>query len=821
LYFASGARVIRWCLAVAVIGIFGPGSIRAASADPWAVYNPGLGTIPDSQGWTRIANGDPPEPSVSGGVLLQGPTGVGNRQYWRAKSPSDIDFTTGFTAEFDLKVISSSSTTVGNATKYRAGWEAEFADSYGRCLEIAIGSDTIILNNDGNYTIGPNSVTVPFDSTSGFHHYQLVSNGGLACLFVDGYPTLSIDIGATGSSDPIAGAGFGDESAYVTSQTELGYLRYRASHGYFPALGTMPEEQGWTRNGNGDPPDPTLVDGLFYQGPTGIGNRQHWDQISPIAFDFTTGFSVEFDARVISSGFTLLDGNKYRAGFEVAATDMLGRDLEVGISSSVIMLNTDADYYIGPYTSTALFDPTDGFHHYQIVSSNHLAAFYIDGVLRLFIPIGPTGVDDPVGIVPGSPTGAVSFGDMTAFAQSRTIIANLRYSNEAPLPGSVVLSTPTLVSGRIGQTVVLSATLKRTSDGTPITGATLQFQLGGTSLGSAVTDSLGTASVAYTIRVSTGVGLHTIAVGYSGSGAYDSATATGTLNVTKGIPGFSLFAVRGMAGETVKLRTIMLCGGQPVIGRSVQFLIDGTYACEGVSDANGVIATNTISAALAPGAHSVTATFAGDTEYYAVTRTTTALVVTAGPYLRGFGSFGGIGQTVTLSAALTLPGNNAPVAGESVQFNVGGAVAGTATTGADGTAKINYTIPAGAGAGVRSVTLAHSTSTSCTAATGAGTLTVSKANVAFSLYAASGSVGQTVTLKSLMMSGGKAVIGKTVQFSVDGTPAGAGVSDASGVTCSYTIPASLGAGLHSVTVSFAGDAAYNPASRTTAALTVK
>ena len=56
---------------------------------------------------------------------------------------------------------------------------------------------------------------------------------------------------------------------------------------------------------------------------------------------------------------------------------------------------------------------------------------------------------------------------------------------------------------------------------------------------------------------------------------------------------------------------------------------------------------------------------------------------------------------------------------------------------------------------------------------------------------------------------------------VDGVAAGSSTSVAAGASVSYTIPSSLAAGMHNVTVTFAGDATHNAASRTTAALTVK
>jgi len=72
----------------------------------------------------------------------------------------------------------------------------------------------------------------------------------------------------------------------------------------------------------------------------------------------------------------------------------------------------------------------------------------------------------------------------------------------------------------------------------------------------------------------------------------------------------------------------------------------------------------------------------------------------------------------------------------------------------------------------------------------------------------------------MVLSAGVAVSGLTVQFAVDSAVAGTSTSSASGAAYSYAIPPSMTAGVHNVTVSYAGNATYNPASRTTAALTV-
>ncbi len=72
----------------------------------------------------------------------------------------------------------------------------------------------------------------------------------------------------------------------------------------------------------------------------------------------------------------------------------------------------------------------------------------------------------------------------------------------------------------------------------------------------------------------------------------------------------------------------------------------------------------------------------------------------------------------------------------------------------------------------------------------------------------SGNVGQTVQLSATLTSGGSPLVGKTVDFEVDGIDAGSGTTNASGVaTVAYTI---TGMGDKAVAADFAGDAAYEP-----------
>jgi hypothetical protein len=72
-------------------------------------YNPSLNTLPQSQGFTftEADPASPAPPSVSGGVLFQGPTTTSGLEFWQ-RNDVPFNFDNGFTMEVKLKVISSS-----------------------------------------------------------------------------------------------------------------------------------------------------------------------------------------------------------------------------------------------------------------------------------------------------------------------------------------------------------------------------------------------------------------------------------------------------------------------------------------------------------------------------------------------------------------------------------------------------------------------------------------------------------------------------------------------------------------------------------------
>ncbi|NYB53140.1 MAG: Ig-like domain repeat protein, partial [Methanobacteriaceae archaeon] len=84
------------------------------------------------------------------------------------------------------------------------------------------------------------------------------------------------------------------------------------------------------------------------------------------------------------------------------------------------------------------------------------------------------------------------------------------------------------VNGKNGTQVVLSATLTD-SDGNPLVGQTLYFQVDGAAVGNGDTDASGVASVPYTINLPGGT--HTIRADFQGNSDYNPTTGTGQLKV--------------------------------------------------------------------------------------------------------------------------------------------------------------------------------------------------------------------------------------------------------------------------------------------------
>ena len=222
-------------------------------------------------------------------------------------------------------------------------------------------------------------------------------------------------------------------------------------------------------------------------------------------------------------------------------------------------------------------------------------------------------------------------------------------------------------------------------------------------------------------------------MGYSAGVGYDQVTGLGSINapllraalqtVTAKTPtlALSLSANPPTAGAAVTFTLVVGTGtGTATPTGNVQFAVDGANVGSAVALASGV-ATYTYSGFATPANHTVTANYAGDSNYNAGTASVTVTAILPVPTV----TVTPANATIALNSATTFTATIAGTAGTptgTVQFAVDGINAGSAVMLAAGTA--TYTYPGSSTAALHTITAAYSGNTTYSAATGTTNLTV-------------------------------------------------------------------------------------------------
>ena len=188
--------------------------------------------------------------------------------------------------------------------------------------------------------------------------------------------------------------------------------------------------------------------------------------------------------------------------------------------------------------------------------------------------------------------------------------------------------TPDPASVAVGAIVGLTATAKDASGSVVLTTASkLQWDTGNHAL--ATVDASGNV---------TGVaaGSTQVTVTETESGKSKSVA----LSVTGRTTSIDLPVVSGSQGQTINLPCTLTCGGAAVTNKQIAFSVDGLPVGNATTDATGVASLPyVIAQSAAVGAHSVTASFAGDATYASATITADALTVLAPSSLIAYDGF--------------------------------------------------------------------------------------------------------------------------------------------------------------------------------------
>ena len=234
--------------------------------------------------------------------------------------------------------------------------------------------------------------------------------------------------------------------------------------------------------------------------------------------------------------------------------------------------------------------------------------------------------------------GAATSHSVTLTAGSHTITAVYSGDSTYPgAPGSLTLTAAppaaTLALSAsdatpiVGETVTFTATVAPPAPGEPTPTGTVQFEVDGNPLGSAVTLAGGAATSG---RVTLTDGAHTVIAVYSGDSAYSGAP--GSLTLTASIPtaavAVAASAAPPIAGQAVTFTATVTpaASGDPAPSGTVQFQVDGTAVGSAVALTNGMATSGGVT--LAAGSHTIAAVYSGNSTYAVTTGSLTVSAAT-------------------------------------------------------------------------------------------------------------------------------------------------------------------------------------------------
>lgn len=338
-----------------------------------------------------------------------------------------------------------------------------------------------------------------------------------------------------------------------------------------------------------------------------------------------------------------------------------------------------------------------------------------------------------VASVPGSvyvPYGSstATFGVSTAQPYGTTVVTLTASSNGVSqtaalrVNANTVLIVPNLAGG-IGDTVHLTATLRRLVDSAGLSGRTVHFTFNGRNL-NGTTNASGVATVDVQITEDMGLGDRAVTANFDGDSSYVGSSGRGLLTISQGATRLTGNDVSGLPGNTVTIKAVLARtgDGQGLDGRTVSFVVDGVDLGTAVTGADGTVSMDYgIPADAAPGARLVSVAFNGDA-LYLLSGLSLNLNVQATTLIVAQDASGAVGDTVNLTATLLDSAGN-PVVSATLLFSIDGVFAGAASTDDSGTAALSMTL-ADLLAGDHTITVDFAGDALHTSSQGTATLTV-------------------------------------------------------------------------------------------------
>ena len=435
-----------------------------------------------------------------------------------------------------------------------------------------------------------------------------------------------------------------------------------------------------------------------------------------------------------------------------------------------------------------------------------------------------------------TPTGSVSFMNGTTLLGSGTI-ASGSASFTGPLPtgsdsitavyagdsgfngsassatvvnvSSSVATTTTLVvapaTASFGQAISLTSTTL--SGTTPVTSGSVSFSAGNVVLATSMVGANGVASATATPAP----GTYSVVASFTGTasstnptGSGSSASAGSPLTIDKATPAISLTATPANPGTGAAVTlTATVTGTGATPGGTITFKDGSNVLGNAIALANGVASYST--STLATGAHAITASYSGDTNFNALTSGAQTVTVALGTVSVAFAAtptISPIGKNVVLAATVVSKTGAGTLSG-TITFLDGSTSIGSGSI-TNGAFSVSTSMLA---AGSHTLTASYGGNANFAPAASASVIVTVRAAAAttttLSSSAASASVASSVTFTAAIASA--ATTGSptgSVQF-MDGTTA-LGTGSVNAGSASFTTSA-LTAGTHSITAIYSGD----------------
>jgi len=282
-------------------------------------------------------------------------------------------------------------------------------------------------------------------------------------------------------------------------------------------------------------------------------------------------------------------------------------------------------------------------------------------------------------------------------------------------------------------------------------------------------------------------------------------------------------ASAGRIGDTVPLqaRLTYCVDGSPVVGKQMDFYVDGVSVGSANTDATGWATLNyPIPEGAGAGARTILAQWLGDATAGASQNTNTLTVNKAPTSINVPNRTGTITELVELRGYLRRTTDGAWVVGRTVTFDIDGTVVGTGVTDAGGKATYNWVITAGAGS--RTIGGTFAGDVAYDPCTGSGTLTCQTWTTKMATFNRTARITDTTELKCrLLRSDNVPLYNKNIDFYVDGTFVITRPTDVNGYASYpfYVVPDGAGAGTRTILSDWVGNAGYAACNKT-ATLTV-